>query len=456
MKAWLVNAGRAVLSLTLIFSGFVKAIDPLGTQYKISDYLTVVRLADVLPEWTVLAAAIALAATEFALGIFLFLAIRRRLASRMALVLMAVMTLVAVWVYAADPVKDCGCFGDVIHLTNGQTLLKNIVLLACAVVVAKWPVKMVRFISETNQWIAVNYTILFVLGLSAYSLYDLPMFDFRPYHVGQNLWQAMQIPEGEPWPEYETTFMLEKDGRQQQFTLENYPDTTWHFIDSKTTLVSPGYQPEIHDFSIETQQGDDITEDVLTRKGYTFLLVAPNVADADDSNFGDIDAIYEYARKWNYPFYCLTAATPRQIARWVDLTGAEYPFCATDFTTLRTIIRSNPGLLLLKDGTVIAKWSHNALPANKLQDKPLGEQPLGEQQVNGVSSRIVKIVLWFLLPLFMLTLADRLWAWSRIFHSNKINYNNNEKENRSRQLENEHEPARGRCPGKGNQRVTES
>ncbi len=152
---------------------------------------------------------------------------------------------------------------------------------------------------------------------------------------------------------------------------------------------------------------------MLRHKGYTFLLIAPYLERADDSNFGDIDQLYEYAQTYNIPFYCLTASTAKAIQRWRDITGAEYPFCITDETTLKTIVRSNPGLLLLKDGTIINKWSHNQLPNGAKLSLPITQSALGKMPQDSVPGKILEIILWFILPLTLLTLADRLWAWSK-------------------------------------------
>lgn len=410
----LTNVCRLLLAAVFVLSGYVKAIDPLGTQYKIDDYLTAVGLSGYVSEWMTLFTAIVLAATEFALGIYMLFAIQRRLVSKLLMVLMSVMTLITLWVYFFNPVKDCGCFGDAIHLTNGQTLAKNIVLLLAAVVVVKWPLHMVRFVSKSNQWIVTNYTLLFIIVSSAWCLYTLPLFDFRPYHVGADLRKGMEIPPGAKQPQFETTFVLSKNGETREFTLENYPDSTWTFVDSKTVQTEEGYVPPIHDFSIEDpNNGDNITTEVLNRKGYTFLLISPFLEHADDTNFGAIDQIYEYAKRHNVPMMCLTASGDAAISRWQDLTGAEYPFYITDGTTLKTMIRSNPGLMLIKDGVVINKWSHNALPQLKRLDAPLEKQSIGQIDSASVTARITKVVLWFVLPLFLLTLADRLWTWTK-------------------------------------------
>ena len=410
----IVNLCRIIVAVTFIFSGFVKAIDPIGTQYKLHDYLGAIGMAGILPNWTLLAVAVFLAAIEFCIGIFLLFAIQRRLISKLTVAFMAFMTMVTVWIVVADPVKDCGCFGDALHLTNTETLIKNIVLLVCSLAIMYRPLAMFRFVSKSNQWIVTNYTIVFILVSSGLSLYYLPIFDFRPYHIGVNIPRGMEIPKGAKLPQFKTTFIMEKNGLRKEFTLDNYPDASWKFIDSKTVQTSEGYIPPIHDFSItDNKTGLDLTNNVLSHKGYTFLLIAPHLETADDSNFGDIDRLYEYAQSYDIPFYCLTASTTKAIKRWVDLTGAEYSFCITDEAVLKTIIRSNPGLLLLKDGTIINKWSHNNLPNEAKLSRPISQSSLGKMPKDSVPAKILEIVLWFILPLTLLTLADRLWAWSK-------------------------------------------
>ena len=417
MKKTVVNIARFLLALVFILSGFVKAVDPLGTQYKINDYLSALGTGNAVPGYLTLGASVLQSAVEFVLGICLLFAIRRRMVARLTLALMVVMTLLTLWLAIANPISDCGCFGDALILTNWQTFWKNVVLLGATVIVSCWPLDMARMIGRSNQWIVLNYSGLFILFVSGYCLYDLPMFDFRPYHIGANIKEGMEMPEDAKVPEFRTTFILEKDGRRQEFTAEDYPDSTWTFIDSKTVQTAEGYVPPIHDFSITNDEGEDLTEEVLTSEGYTFLLISPHLEDASDSQFDKINQIYDYCREQGYPFYCLTASTGRAVSRWQDITGAEYPFCRTDETTLKTIIRSNPGLLLLKQGTVIRKWSHNGLPVieEKMAVKPLEQQPFGQMPADSMPGKIAMLLMWFVLPLVMLTLADRLWAWSQWF-----------------------------------------
>ena len=384
MKKLAVNIARLVLAVAFILSGFVKAVDPLGTQYKIHDYLGAMGLGSMMPDFMTLSAAVLLSAVEFIFGICLLFAIRRRLVSKLVLALLVVMTLLTLWLALANPINDCGCFGDAIVLTNWQTFWKNIILLACAVIVWKHPLEMPRLIGEPSQWIVMNYSGVFILlVIAARSLYTLPQFDFRPYHIGTNLregWQRMMDGEDSPYAEF---------------------------------------------FMELTDEGEDITQQVLDDEGYTFLLVSPHLEQADDSQLDELNQLYEYSLDNGYPFYCLTASSERGISHWRDITGAEYPFCFTDETTLKTVIRSNPGLLLLHDGTIIRKWSHNNLPGEDELTGKLEESELGQLPTETVASKILWILTWFVLPLVLLTLADRLWAWSNWLRKKKKDNNNN-------------------------------
>lgn len=361
-KAVALYVARTVVGLTFILSGLVKAIDPLGTQYKIQDYLAAIPPSLSLPDMLTLLMSVSLSMVEFTLGAFMLTAISRRVTARLTLLFMVVMTAVTVWIYIADPVKDCGCFGDALILTNLETLLKNIVLLALAALVAWRPTHIGRLMSRSNQMLLGQMLMITPVALSFWCLYDLPLIDFRPYHIGADIKAGMEIPEGAEQPVFDTTFIMEKDGERREFTLDNYPDSTWTFVDSKTVTVKEGYVPPIHDFSITAADGEDITDMVLGREGYTFLLISPDLDKADDQNFGDIDQIYEFCQDNSIPFYCLTASTEKSQQHWQNITGAEYPFCMTDATTLKTMIRSNPGLMLLEKGVVRGKWSHNRLP----------------------------------------------------------------------------------------------
>lgn len=413
----LVNIARLTLAVTFIFSGFVKAIDPLGFQYKTQDYLAAITDAyntGLIHDWGTLVAAVLLAAFEFILGINLLFAISRRLTTKIVWLFMLVMTIITIWIFVANPVSDCGCFGEALVLTNGQTLMKNIVLLALATFLAWKPLDMVRLISRHNAWIVSNFSALFILAMSVYCLYKLPIIDFRPYHIGANIPEGMEIPEGAEQPKFDTKLIYEKDGEQKVFTMETLPDSTWTFVDSKSEQISEGYVPPIHDFSIlyndEEGNEEDITEDILSDPNYTFLLIAPHLETADESQFGKINMIADYAQRRNYRFLCLTASTKNAIEHWTDITGAEYQFANTDETTLKTIIRSSPGLLLIKDGKILQKWSHNILPKLDEKSPVLEKTEYGKENTEFSSNVLSKILLWYVLPLMVLTLFDRITA----------------------------------------------
>lgn len=404
-----VNACRLLLGLAFVFSGFVKAVDPLGFFYKLQDYLTAFGIISWFPSYVILFSAIALSAIEFCIGVFLTLGIRRGVSSIIALLLMMFMTPLTFYLALANPVTDCGCFGDALVLTNWQTFGKNVLLLLIAFIVYKWRKLLWRFFTPKVDWMISWYTSLFVFALSFYCLWDLPILDFRPYHIGADIKKGMEIPEGAKPSRYETFFILEKDGERKEFTLENYPDSTWKFIESRSVLKEKGYEPPIHDFSIQDMSsGEEITEQVLSEEGYTFLLVAHRIEEADDSNIDLINEIYDYSVEHGYGFYALTSSPEEEVELWRDKTGAEYPFCQMDDITLKTIIRSNPGLLLLKNGIVLNKWSDNRLPDEYVLPDRLENIPLGVQKQESDVHTMTYVFLWFIIPLLLVFGLDAL------------------------------------------------
>lgn len=398
-----------LLGAAFVFSGFVKAVDPLGFFYKLQDYLTAFGLIEWFPSGLPLLLGIVLSATEFCVGVFLFLGIRRKIAPTLALLLMSVMTPLTLYLALENPVSDCGCFGDAWVLTNWQTFGKNIVLLLAAGTVFKWRARLVRFVTYKLEWMLSMYTILFVFALSSYCLRNLPILDFRPYKIGANIKAGMELPEGAKPSVFETRFVLEKNGERREFTLDDYPDSTWTFVESRTVLKEKGYEPPIHDFSmLSLDSGEEITDSVLSDKGYTFLLVTHRMESADDGNIDLINEIYDYSVERGYGFYALTASSEEEIELWRDKTGAEYPFCQMDDITLKTIIRSNPGLLLLKEGIILNKWSNGQLPDEYVLSDDLEKLPLGERkQVSDVHT-MGYVLLWFFVPLMLVIGVDVL------------------------------------------------
>ena len=401
---------RFVLAVVFIFSGFVKAIDPLGTQYKIQDYFDAFGWAGVFPDYIPFLASVLLGMLEFCLGVYLFFGIRRIIAPRAVVAVMAVMTPLTFWLALDNPVSDCGCFGDAVVLTNWETFGKNVVLLVMSLVVLKWRKRIFPLATTRFDWLIALYGFLYILCMTIYCYRHLPVFDFRPYHVGADIRQGMEIPEGKEPTELETRFVLQKDGVEKEFTLENYPDSTWTFVDSRMVVKKQGYEPPIHDFSmIRYEDGEDITEQVLADEGYTFLLVAHQLGLTNESRIDLINELYDYCLEYGYAFYCLTSSSDEDIFKWQEDTGAEYPFCLMDNTTLRTMVRSNPGLILLKKGEVVRKWSVVDIPNEYELPGPLEQLPVGEIGRETLAYRLLGVFVWFAFPLFLMCMVDLAW-----------------------------------------------
>lgn len=414
-KIW-VNSCRLLLGALFVFSGFVKAVDPLGFCYKIEDYLAVFGMTSWSSPGVSLLMGIILSAVEFCIGVFLLLGIRRKIVVPLVLLFMVVATPLTFYLALTNPVSDCGCFGDAWVLTNWQTFGKNAVLLVAAISVFKWQDLQVCFITPKIEWMISMYTFLFIFSLSFYCLQNLPILDFRPYKIGKNIRTGMEVPEGAKPSVFESRFVLEKNGERREFTLEDYPDSTWTFIEARTILKEKGYEPSIHDFSMmNLDTGEDITDSVLSDKGYTFLLIAHRIEEANDSNIDLINEIYDYSVEHGYGFYALTSSPTDEIDVWRDKTGAEYPFCQMDDITLKTIIRSNPGLLLIRDGTVLNKWADDYLPDEYALTDRLENLPLGEQKQESDIRTIGYVLLWFIIPLLMVIGLDILVVkrWER-------------------------------------------
>lgn len=406
------NFCRFLLAFVFTFSGFIKANDPLGTVYKIEDYLEAWGMISVVPAALVYLAAMLMGMIEFTLGIYLLFGIRRRIASFSVLLLMAMMTPLTLWLALANPISDCGCFGDAIVLTNWETFGKNVVLLFAAISVFKWRRTIIGLVTSKVDWLVALYSTVFIVIYTLFCISRLPVFDFRPYHIGADIRKGMEIPEGKKPTTYETTFVYSKDGVEKEFTIDNFPasDTTWVFVDSRTHVKEKGYEPPIHDFSILSQEdGIDLTDLVLDDEGYTFLLVAPQLSMADDSNMDLINEVFDYSLEHNYRFLCVTASSDEDIATWQENTGAEYPFALMDDITLKTMIRSNPGLILLKKGVVVNKWSDGNLPDEYQLSAPLDKLPIGQLNRKTVTHKIVEVVVWFVAPLLLFTLCDLAW-----------------------------------------------
>lgn len=368
------HISRILLGLTFIFSGFVKGIDPLGSTYKFTDYFNAFQM----PWFTDLAFALGifLAAAEFLLGTAFLFNFFIRITSWFMLAFMVFFTGLTLVIALTNPVTDCGCFGDALIITNWQTFYKNIVLLALAIFVF---MQRKNFRSKNGPVLSValtGMTMVFYFYLVSYSYHHLPIIDFSPYKVGVNIPEAMKIPDGAAKDIYENNLIYKnlKTGEEKEFTEANYPwqDTlNWKFVKmAEQKLIQKGYKPPIHDFRIETPEGEDIKDFFLYDEKGTFVVVAYNLQKSDKEGMKKIAQFAVEAKRKGYNFIALTATSPDNIDAFKAETGADFDFFNTDEITLKTIVRSNPGLLLLKKGTIIGKYHFNTIPKpEELEDQ---------------------------------------------------------------------------------------
>ena len=401
----LVMTCRLLLGFVFLFSGTMKAIDPAGGAIKVEEYFTAFGFPDM--QWLALPFSINLATVEFTLGVCLILGVCRKYSSLFTLLMMLFMTPLTLYLALKNPVADCGCFGEAIILTNWQTFYKNIVLLAASIVAFLYHKRTTAFYSYKVYWFVAVYAYLFCIGFSIYNYRHLPIIDFRPFKVGTNIAEGMAIPDDALQDEYTYSFVYEKDGKEQTFTLDDAPsaDSTWTFVRSESKLVSKGYQPLISDFVVLSFDGEDMTESLLNDTTGLFLLISPKLEEASDRHIDEINTTFDYAQEKKMLFYCLTGSEEAEIKQWVDYTGAEYPFLFCDAVTLKTMIRSNPGLMLLKEGTILAKWHNNDIPEEQQIDKittNLLLKPIEDKK----GRRILTNVLTFAVPLSLVWLFD--------------------------------------------------
>ena len=351
-----------VLSSTLLFSGFVKALDPLGMCIKLNAYLAYFGIA--LPDsslWLQLSTA-ALTLLEFTLGLNLLLGIRRRLSTMITLGFIVAMTTLTLWIYIANPVTDCGCFGEALKLTHGQTLAKNIILLIPSAWLACHPLTLPRLMPERSQWMANIYAALFLVGLIAYTFLRLPLVEMTDYRIGSSLREALFNPQSE----------------------ESHTDMA-NFI-----LCSP--------------EGEMLQDSILMADGYTFLVTLPDEDEADDGCNDLLNDLYDLHPAISF-YGIIAEENKEQAADWVDRTGAAYPILSGESTQIKAMVRSNPGLMLLHDGRIVAKWSHNNLPALPEEGFPnLAEY---EQRDTSLAS-LIKLLLWLCLPLAAIVLLPHI------------------------------------------------
>lgn len=323
----LVQLLRLLLAAVFIFSGAVKLIDPHGTEYKILDYAAAFGMRNWLVENLALYTGLLLAATEFVLGLRMLLAIKTRSTAIWMACFLLVMTPLTLYIWITGVVVDCGCFGEALHLSNAQTFLKNVVLLGAVSYVILNHERVHRLCSRFTQWWMNIGFWFFAFYFAALNLHGLPMVDFRPFRIGTDLNEAR---------------------------------------------VTPGADPMLSEFFMYDSQADDfVEEEFLAAPGYKMLVTLPRLDQSEEGMFDRMDTLSAYCRRYGYPFYALTSSNRDAIDYWIESTDAQYTFCESEYLTLKTMARSNPALILLKDGTIVGKWSSNELPKDEQLNAPI-------------------------------------------------------------------------------------
>ncbi len=363
------HISRLLLGVVFLFSGFVKSVDPQGFAYKLQDYFTAFGLSSLHP--IAYALAFFLVSLELYVGLLLLFSEWRRVAAVLVSAFMLFFTPLTLYLAMANPVSDCGCFGDAVKLTNWETFWKNVPLLLAALYFLRRVFREksagrsirctgCRFV---QQWLFPIILGLLALFPSFWATVSLPMIDFRPYRIGANLREAMHIPEDAPKDEYETEFVYEKDGVEKTFSEFDYPwdDSTWHYVSSENRLVRKGYEPPIHDFALEDEANTDHIAELLDRTGVSILVVTPFLESLSQEDMAKLNALQEAATAGDVLVFHGTASSP---AQQLDLRqrGLTTTLYTTNERTLKTIVRAATGVVLFRDGVVMDKWPLHGIP----------------------------------------------------------------------------------------------
>jgi uncharacterized membrane protein YphA (DoxX/SURF4 family) len=368
---------RILIGLVFTFSGYVKLIDPMGSQLIFTEYFTAFHVDFMIPFAMVFGVLMSVA--ELLLGFCLLMGLRMKITIWATVAFMGFFTLLTLILAIFNPVTDCGCFGEAIKMTNWETFFKNVVIDIFVVIIFLEREKYKQLSTARNEYITGGTFAAVAILLAVYCYRHLPLIDFLPYDIGVNIRQAMEIPEGAQPDEFESILLYEKPGEGRvEFTINNYPkDTTWTFIEAVTVLKKKGYEPPITDFSINDSYRGYITDSILNLKGYLFILTSPHIDEASLKNIKKINDLADYSlTQEDMNFIGLSGSDESLVVDFVTATGGMYPIYFTDEKPLKSMVRSNPGLLLLYNGTIIAKWSHADVPSiEKLQKNYLNENP---------------------------------------------------------------------------------
>lgn len=415
VKRILVVLCRILLGIVFTFSGFVKSVDPQGFAYKIQDYLTAFGLESLHPMSYLLS--VILVSLEFYVGLLLLFGELRKFAAVLVTLFMVVFTPLTFYLAIANPVSDCGCFGDAVKLTNWQTFWKNVPLLLASIFLLLEQRTQLTLHKPSCLKCKLMCNVFFPTLLALFALFpsfiatvDLPMIDFRPYRIGANLQEGMVIPEGAPQDEYQTEFVYEKDGVQKKFTEFDYPwdDSTWHYVSSKNILLQKGYEPPIHDFALETLTGENkIGELLATDSMLRVLVVTPFLETLYDEDIARLNALQTQLTANGMQLFHGTAAS-QDLQEDLYKRGLQTTLYTTNERTLKTIVRASTGVVLIRNAVVLNKWRLSATPIPAYFSAALASQPDEALMGNGGTA-----IVWGMAIVLLLVAISKVLVWYR-------------------------------------------
>ena len=370
---YLIWVVRLLVGILFIFSGLVKLNDPVGFGFKLEDYFAadVLNLPFLAP--FALAIAIVIVTFEIVLGIMLIIGYKTRFTLYLLLAMIVFFTFLTFYSAYFNKVTDCGCFGDAIPLTPWQSFAKDVVLLFAIVFLLVFKSEIRPIASNRFSAGITIFSILASLVTARHVLYHLPFVDFRPYAIGKSIIEGMKTAEelGLESPKFLAVYTLKntKSGELREVDSDEYIAGRWwekedweiHSDKTKTVKVREGYEPPIHDFKI-VLQGEDITEEVLAADRI-MLVVMYDIAKTNLKNFNRINDLAEYAENQGVRVLGLTGSSVSDFEPIRHEVQAAFPWATCDMTTLKTMIRSNPGVIILNSGVVKAKFSHRDVPS---------------------------------------------------------------------------------------------
>lgn len=360
----MVKFSRYLVGILFIISGLIKLNDPIGFSIKLEEYFVIFGM-DWLSHFA-LSLSVIICAVEVVLGIALLLGIMQRQLSWVLLLMIIFFTWLTGYSAVTNKVTDCGCFGDAIKLTPWQSFSKDVVLMIFISIIFFNRKKIESSLAFTKQMTYVILAYVVTIGIGIYSVMFLPTVDFLPFKVGNNIPELMKIPEGAPKDSFETKMIYAKDGKEQAFTLKDYPweDTTWKWVRTDNILIKEGYHPKIKDLRISDADGNDYSEDIINHPDYVLWVVSYDLEKANVDAFNKINAISnELTKNLKIRTIGLTSSNDITTENFRHEKNVGFPFYYCDATTLKTMVRANPGILLVHNGVIEGKWAFRALPS---------------------------------------------------------------------------------------------